>query len=212
MDADHSTESERFWEAHYAERGAPTNAPSPSPMLVDLIGEFARHPGTALELGAGQGGDALWLARGGWTVTAADASATAARRIDETARAEELTDRVTAVQADLAQDIPRGSFDLVFACYFQSPVEIDRDAIIARASRQVAPGGLLLVIDHASVAPWSWDQDMQFPAPEQTLEAFALTGEWDRLVVEPRRRTATAPDGASTAEVTDNVLVVRRGL
>ncbi|MCG7309868.1 cyclopropane-fatty-acyl-phospholipid synthase family protein [Brachybacterium sp. ACRRE] len=212
MDADHSTESERFWEAHYAERGAPTNAPSPSPMLVDLIGEFARQPGAALELGAGQGGDALWLARGGWTVTAADASTTAARRIEETARAEGLTDRVSAVQADLARDIPEGSFDLVFACHFQSPVEIDRDAIIARASRQVAPDGLLLVIDHASVAPWSWDQDMEFPSPEQTLEAFALTGGWDRLIVEPRRRTATAPDGASTAEVTDNVIVLRRGL
>jgi SAM-dependent methyltransferase len=211
MDDDRATESERFWEAHYAEREAPTTAPSPSPMLVDLVGEYAREPGTALELGAGAGGDALWLARSGWHVTAADASATAVGRISEIARSEGLAQRVSAVQADLSLEIPPGTVDLVYSCHFQSPVEIDRDAILRAAAERIAPGGLLIVIDHASVAPWSWDQEMTFPTAEQTLRSIGAPGTWEQLVVESRSRTATSPDGASTAEVTDNVIVLRRG-
>src|SRR5215208_437768 len=70
-------EAERFWEDHYRRRERVWSG-RPNPVLVDVVGSL--RPGTALDLGCGEGGDAIWLARQGWRVTAVDVSATALDR------------------------------------------------------------------------------------------------------------------------------------
>lgn len=59
--------------------------------------------------------------------------------------------------------------------FLQSPVEFPRTRVLRAAARAVTPGGLLLIVEHASAAPWSWaDPDTAFPTPEQSLETLDL--------------------------------------
>ncbi|GAA2120560.1 hypothetical protein GCM10009802_23320 [Streptomyces synnematoformans] len=60
---------------------------------------------------------------------------------------------------DLARSFPSGTFDLVSAQYFQTPFALPRAAILRTAAPALHPGGRLLVVDHGSIAPWSWNQD-----------------------------------------------------
>jgi thioredoxin reductase/SAM-dependent methyltransferase len=200
-------DAEAFWEPHYASNKI--GSVVPNAVLVDVIADQA--PGRALDLGCGQGGDVLWLAGRGWEVTGVDVSSTALQRVVDLAADQGLSERVRVQQHDLSATFPPGTFDLVTASYFHSPVAMDRPAVLARAATAVAPGGILLVVDHASVPPWSWaDPDSTFPTPQQTLEGFGLDpGEWDVAIAEDRERPATGP-GGQHATVTDTVIAVVR--
>ncbi len=72
-----SSQAERFWEGHYQAHERLWSGGA-NPVLVDVAGSLL--PGTALDLGCGEGGDAIWLAGRGWRVTAVDMSATALSR------------------------------------------------------------------------------------------------------------------------------------
>lgn len=109
-------------------------------------GPAAARP-RALDLGAGAGRHTLWLARRGWQVTAVDISAVALERIRrQTAKEPEL--EVTTVLADLDSYEPaRNTFDLALITYVHiEPAQ--RAALLARASRALAPGGRLVVVGH----------------------------------------------------------------
>jgi SAM-dependent methyltransferase len=105
-------------------------------------------PGTALDAGSGEGGDALWLAERGWGVTAVDFSPIALERASAAADARGLGGRVEWVHADLGTWIPpEGAFDLVTAHYLHA-TWADRAAMFRRLAAAVAPGGTLLVVGH----------------------------------------------------------------
>ena len=191
------TEAAVFWDQQYR---AP-RPPRVNPLLAEIAGGLP--PGTALDLGCGAGGDALWLADRGWRVTAVDISANAVRRLAGTP--------VTALRMDLADEFPGGTFDLVSAQYFHTPFELSRSTVLRTAAHALRPGGRLVVVDHGSTAPWSWNQDpdAHHPTPAEVFAELAL--EPDRWQVERAdmpRRQATGP-GGQTASVVDNVLVVR---
>ncbi|MFF8436504.1 class I SAM-dependent methyltransferase [Streptomyces bacillaris] len=230
------------WDGIYAARPAATD-PRPNVRLTETVAELP--PGDALELGCGEGGDTLWLARRGWRVTAVDLSAVAVERLNALARSHGLADRVTAEQHDLGASFPEapeateapdgveaseapddtddtestggtggpdGGFDLVTAHYLHTPFDLDRSAVLRRAAHTLRPGGRLLVVDHGSTAPWSWNQDpdVRFPSPQEVAEGLALDpADWTVERADAPRRTATGPDG-TTAEVTDHVLIVVR--
>ncbi|PJE97257.1 SAM-dependent methyltransferase [Streptomyces carminius] len=197
-----------FWEKHHAARHGRSDRVNP--LLAETAGPL--RPGAALDLGCGAGGDTLWLARRGWQVTAVDLSATAVERLRGRARELGLGDRVTAERHDLARTFPGGEFDLVSAQYLHTPFPLPRDRILRTAARALRPGGLLLIVDHGSTAPWSWNQD---PAPRRPTPAEIAAGldldpgQWRVLRADTPRRRATGPAG-ETATVTDHVLVLRR--
>ncbi|MCX5208478.1 methyltransferase domain-containing protein [Kitasatospora sp. NBC_00240] len=203
-------ESADFWEQHYAGMDAHWGT-RPNAVLTSLLAGLDPSPGIALDLGCGHGGDALWLAGQGWDVTAVDVSQTALDRVSAGAAAEGVTDRVRTRRHDLARSFPDGTYDLVTATYFHTPVAISREHVLRRATRAVAPGGLLIVIEHASTAPWSWQagQDIHHPAPEDVVASLQLDDAWQVVGADAPRRTATGPVG-ETATVTDNVIAVRR--
>jgi len=103
--------AEGFWESHH--RGRSPGRGGPNPVLVDVVS--ALHPASVLDLGCGDGGDAIWLAERGWQVTAVDVSTTAVDRLAERAQKAGLSGRVRAERHDLAASFPEGTFDLVSA-------------------------------------------------------------------------------------------------
>ncbi|WP_344278246.1 class I SAM-dependent methyltransferase [Streptomyces hebeiensis] len=206
------TVAQQYWEGFYGERDSVWSG-RPNELLVREV--EALTPGTALDLGCAEGGDAIWLARRGWRVTGADASATALRRAAARADEEGLGERIDFQRHDLSQGFPAGSFDLVSAQYLHSPVEQDgeRTAILRQAARAVAPGGVLLIVGHAGWPSWEAEPpfDYHFPTTAEVLDSLGLEpGQWHVEVEELVTRDVTDPEGRPATR-RDNVLKVRRG-
>lgn len=206
--------AEIFWENHYRQRDYKqpdrVHGRRANPVLADVVKSLPA--GSVLDLGCGEGGDAIWLAQHGWRVTAVDVSATALSKASAYAAEVGVKDRIDFQRHDLAITFPTGTFDLVSAQYLPSSVDFPRHHVLQAAARAVAPAGLLLIVDHASVSPWSWnhDPDRVFPTPEETLAAIGLPrGQWSTERLESSQRLVTGPNGES-ATVTDNVIAMRR--
>ena len=205
-----STEVEQFWEQHYgaAERVWSGRA---NATLVDVVQDLP--PGTALDLGCGEGGDAVWLALRGWRVTAVDVSPTALRRAVEHAQQAGVADRVTTERHELGRSFPGGTYDLVSAAFLHSPVELPREDVVRQAAAAVAPGGRLVVLGHAGAPSWAPPEHVahaHFPTPQEVLESLHLPpGAWSAERVELVPRTATGPQG-ETGHLEDSLVVVRR--
>lgn len=205
-----TTPSAEFWEPLFAGSEAPTQL-RPNVVFQQAISDLSIEPARAWDMACGHGGDALWLASQGWTVTATDVSSTAVSRVTVSARTAGLGDSVEDGRHDLTRTQPSGPFDLVYANYFHSPVEFDRDAVLREAAGRTRPGGHFVVIDHASSAPWSREQrdPASFPTPADTLASIGLPDAWSVVRCERSERTATGPDGTTTATVADSVIILR---
>src|SRR5688500_13702544 len=144
------SEAEVFWERRYASREQVWSGRA-NARLAEVAGPL--EPGRALDLGCGEGADAVWLAQRGWDVTAVDVSATALERGAAAAAAVGVADRVRFERHDLARSFPAGAFDLVSAQFLQSPVELPRGEVLRSAAAAVGECGLLLIVEHGSVSP-----------------------------------------------------------
>jgi len=193
----------RFWEERYAS-ASPESSGEPGAALRQVVEPLT--PGTALELGCGKGDDTVWLARRGWTVTGVEISETALEYTRRNAERAGVSDRVTLERHDLAQSLPEGRFDLVFACFL---AVLPKEEVIRRAAEAVSSGGHLLLVDHGARAPWMWG-DHDFPTPAETLQGLQLDeGSWSRVRVDSLERPATGPDGQQ-ATMRDNIILLRR--
>jgi SAM-dependent methyltransferase len=107
--------------------------------------------GTALDLAAGEGRNAIWLVEHGWRATAVDFSAVALERARSCAvdRLGPAADQLTTVTADLLDYEPEATYDLVLVVYLQLAAEQRRD-VLRRAASAVADEGTLLVVAHDS--------------------------------------------------------------
>lgn len=207
---DPAAEPADFWEDFYASGRGPWSG-RPNPLLVTELTErpASAVPGTALDLGCGDGADAIWLAQQGWAVTGVDISAAALGHAAAAATTAGMDDRTTWVRRDLGVDLPAGTWDLVTASYLHSPVDLDRDAVLRRAADAVAPGGTLLVLGHQGPPSWEADPpDVHFPTPDEVVAALDVEG-WAVERAETVTVRLTAPDG-SPASRTDNVVRLRR--
>ena len=132
-----------LWNARYEAEGSLWGA-EPNQFLVEIADVL--EPGTALDLGCGQGRNSFWLASRGFTVTGLDLSPVAI----EQARgvAEELDVDVSFESVDLTKWDPAGRvWDLVVLTYLHLSEE-RRPVVHGAAKRAVAPGGRLVVIAH----------------------------------------------------------------
>ena len=169
-------------------------------------------PGTALDLGCGEGGDAMWLAERGWQVVAVDISETALQRAAEDADARGVGNRIEFQSHDLSESFPEGAFDLVSAQFLHSTLPLDRTRIFQRAADVIRPGGLLLIVDHGGAPPWAskLHHHHEFPSADEVVAALDLPdAEWERVRVESVEREATGPNG-EPGTLVDNVIVLRR--
>ena len=195
----------------------------PNPQLVREAGGL--RPGKALELGCGEGADAIWLAQQGWSVTAVDVSSVALER----ARSHELAElaresvhastgtmesRITWQQADLAQWQPGNSYDLVTSQFLHSQ-ELDWRVPLRTAASAVKPGGTLLVVGHHPdrLPPWGNDHhkhlDMFYTGDQLVQELGLDHPGWQVEVLTSRERPVTGPEGQE-ATIADVVLRATR--
>jgi SAM-dependent methyltransferase len=132
-DWDHRYDGDRMWSGN------------PNGALVAEVGDMA--PGRALDVGAGEGGDAVWLAEQGWAVTANDVSQRALDRVADAAASRGLDVRTCHADANAIDPFGGEVFDLVSAHYASIPRTPD-DRAIEHLLGAVAPGGTLLVVGH----------------------------------------------------------------
>ena len=175
-----------------------------------------RTAGRALDVGAGEGGDAVWLAEQGWTVTASDISQRALERVAAEAERRGLRIECRHVDANVPGAFESGAFDLVSAQYASIPRTPDGRGV-RNLLDAVAPGGTLLVVSH-DLEPMRAPVDTQRhsrpfdPDAYVRLDDFATvlgnTSDWEIEVHEKRPR----PPGAASAShhVDDVVLRARR--
>jgi thioredoxin reductase/SAM-dependent methyltransferase len=200
------------WEHRYG--GDQMWSGNPNGSLVNEISGLA--PGRALDVGSGEGADAIWLAEQGWSVTASDISRVALDRVGAEAERRGLRIECHHTDANAAGAFAAATFDLVSAQYASIPRTPD-----ARGVRNlldaVAPGGTLLVVSHdlapmrapidTHVTSRPFDPDA-FVRVDDVAAALAGSPEWDVEVHEKRPR----PPGAASAShhVDDIVLRARR--
>lgn len=209
-----SVDAAEFWETRYR-----TNRRDSGRMWSGSVNATVEQqaaaltPGTALEVGCGEGADALWLAARGWTVTAVDISAAALDVAAAEAARQGLAERITWEQADLTTWQPTAEYDLVTSAFLHSPFDFPREAILRRAASAVAPGGRLLVVGHAAPPPGSGHEHQAdappLPTPDEVLAALELDGGWSVETNALVERVVARPDGHS-ATLVDAVLHARR--
>ncbi|MGY1814989.1 methyltransferase domain-containing protein [Blastococcus sp. SYSU D00820] len=208
--ADDVVHDRAWWEERY--RSAPGLwSGRPNDALVEEV--TGLPAGRALDAGAGEGGDAIWLAEQGWRVTALDLSAVALERAARAAAERGLADRIEWRQADLtAEELPEAAFDLVTSAFLHPAAEV-RDTVLRRLAAAVAPGGTLLVVAHdPSELARGLRQDARpdYFASAAELAALLDPAEWEVQVAEARPRAARQHEQHAAAHVTDAVLRARR--
>lgn len=205
---DEKSDHHAAWEEHYAAKPRVWSG-----RVNTQLAAIAPHlgGGRALDLGCGEGGDGVWLAEHGWTVVGVDVSGTALARAHAAAVGAGVADRIEFVQHDLTSSFPDGSFELVSACFLHSTVDMDRPAILRRAAGAVAPGGALLIVDHAAPPPWATKiHHHEFPSPGSVVAGLNLDdSQWVSVRLEAVTRTASGPDG-EPATLVDNVIWLQR--
>lgn len=202
------TTEQQFWDTKYAQSDQVWSG-KPNAVLVRETAELP--PGRALDLGCGEGGDAVWLARRGWRVTAADISRIALERAADHAARAGVAELIDFQRHDLGVSFPAGSFDLVSAHFLHSHDHLPRERILRAAAAAVAQGGVLLIVGHAGFPSWhETHADQVLPTPDEVLRSLELPdGQWEVLVSEEFQQLQTGPDGQEFTR-TNNTLKVRR--
>jgi SAM-dependent methyltransferase len=200
-DWDHRYGAEQLWSGN------------PNGTLVrEISGVVA---GRALDVGAGEGGDAIWLAEQGWIVTANDISRRALARVSAEAERRGLRIECHHADANTLDPFASGAFDLVSAHYASIPRTPDRRSV-HNLLNAVAPGGTLLVVSH-DLAPMRTPIDTHQhsrpfdPDAYLRVDDFAAAlddaSDWEIEINETRPRP---PGAASGHHVDDVVLRARR--
>jgi thioredoxin reductase/SAM-dependent methyltransferase len=174
-------------------------------------------PGRALDVGAGEGGDALWLAGLGWRVTANDISRRALDRAHAEAERRGLHVECHQADANALNAFDTAAFDLVSAQYASIPRTPDGRGV-RNLLDAVAPGGTLLIVSHdlepmraqldVTAHSRAFDPDA-YVRVEDFASALSALSNWAIEVHEKRPR----PPGAASASqhVEDIVLRARKG-
>lgn len=196
------------WEQRYA--GDKVWSANPNGTLVAEVEGLT--PGRALDVGAGEGADAIWLAERGWTVTATDISANALARVAAEAERRGVAVELRHGDANDPDAFEAGAHDLVSLQYGSFRRRSDGRGL-HNLLGAVAPGGVLLVVSH-DLAPAHHGDDatrmfdpLAYVGVDEIAAALRADPDWTIEVHETRPRPAGA---ASTHHVDDVVLRARR--
>ncbi len=216
-DATDAELAELFSQASWDERYSSSDrvwSGNPNQRLVEQVADLVPTAplDRALEVGCGEGADAIWLAQQGWQITGVDVSGVALQRAEAHAAERDVTDRTTWLRADLfaGDPLPSG-FGLVTAAFMHLPDSVFADVYGALAGA-VAPGGTLFVLAHH---PHDHHAGLRNPAlgrlmfgPEK-VTALLEADDWEVVVAQTPTRTQER-DG-ETLTVTDTVVrAIRR--
>ena len=197
-------DSAESWNARYAEVEQRWSGHANSSLVHAVSG---LPVGRVLEVGCGEGADAIWLARQGWDVTALDLSEVAVTR----ARAAAGDLPITWLVADLATAAPPGLFDLV-SLQYPALRKDTGDGVVSAILGAVAPGGRLLMVGHDVEAmtahnrmPAGLDPD-DYVLPDDV--AARLGEDWTIELHGIRPRIQ--PPGYDGPDIPDHVLLARR--
>lgn len=202
VDWDHRYGGDRMWSGN------------PNGSLVAEVAGMAA--GRALDVGAGEGGDAIWLAEHGWDVTASDISERALARVAAEAGRRGLPVHLRHVDANALDAFAPGGYDLVSAQYASIPRTPDGRGV-RNLLGAVASGGTLVVVSH-DLTPMRTPIDTHqqsrpfdpdaYVRVDDVVAALASSPDWQIEVHETRPR----PPGAASAShhVDDVVLRARR--
>jgi len=189
--------SQEAWDERYRSRDALWSG-NPNRHLVAEASDLI--PGHALDVGAGEGADAIWLASRGWHVIAVDLSPVALERAHAHAdqAGADIAKRISWVHEDVTSwDPGTGRYDLVSVQYMHLP-PAPRKAMLEQLATAVAPGGNLLIVGHH---PSDLQTTVRRPhTPEllftgDDIAAELDSGQWTVITNAASGRTATDPDG-----------------
>ena len=200
------------WNERYAASELVWSA-EPNRFVAEIVATL--EPGSAVDIAAGEGRNAIWLVQQGWTVLATDYSEVAISRLRDRAAAllGDRADRLEAVVADATLPVPGGQVhDLVLFCYLQLPPEQMSQALRAGLA-SVRPGGHLVVVGHAGrnlEHGWGGPSERAvLHDPDEVLAHLGLDGSNAAVeVAEIRVRPVDTDDGPR--EALDTVVVLRR--
>ena len=194
------------WDQRYRDAEMLWSA-EPNRFVAEEVAELA--PGRALDLAAGEGRNAIWLAARGWDVDAVDFSQVALERGEEIAKKRDIA-TVHWQRRDLMEWSPeREAYDLVLVAYLHLPWQ-QMSAVLRRAAAAVAPTGHFLLVGHD-------EQNLEHghggpPDPKVLYGPEQVAAELEGFEVEKAervRRPVETDDG--TVEAIDNVVrAVRR--
>lgn len=213
------TFDKEYWDGIWSsERAGSMSASDPNPHLIREAGGL--KPGTAIDAGCGAGAEAIWLARAGWTVTAADVAAAALAFGEHRAADAGVGNQVRWVQADLSVWEPEQQYDLVTTHYAHPAMP--QLEFYRRIASWVAPHGTLLIVghlhqghsqghsqahshghSHGNGHGTEAGDDTQPPA-EASATAGSITellapADWRIETAQESHRTVRGPNGADTA-------------
>ncbi len=173
------------WEQRYTKQSRVWTG-NPNPALVQALTEHipaaetaAQQPASALDIGCGEGADAVWLAKQGWQVTGIDLSQTAIARAQEHGRENGVADQLTFEVTALADFWPQGAdhgFDLVTVSYLHSRDAQWRQSVLRDALSRVAPGGYFLLTSHSQMRFGSDGADGAEPMDHSPVSELDVLG------------------------------------
>jgi len=204
--------TQEFWDDRY---GGSTRVWSGNPNAQLVAYGSGLAPGSGLDVGCGEGADAIWRAALGWKGTGVDISPVGLKRAGAHAAAagEAIAKRIEWRHADLfADDVePFGAFDLVSSHYLHLPPAV-RKRSLGRLASAVLPGGSLLVVQHHPL-------DLEVPGLRPNVpELFCTAAEladlldhagWEIVAADTARREVRH-HGGDLVTVHDAVLHARR--
>ncbi|QGN49138.1 class I SAM-dependent methyltransferase [Micromonospora sp. WMMD558] len=194
------------WDARYASTPDLVWTDEPNRFVVEELADLP--PGRAVDLAAGEGRNAVWLARQGWQVTAVDFSPVAVARGRTLAASRNVT--VDWHVADVTTWLPElGAYDVVLVAYLHLPPD-DLARVLAGAGAALRPGGRVVVVGHDRANLTGGTGGPQDPEILHTPEAVVAALAGLRVVrAETARRPVARPDG-TTVDALDTVVVAVR--
>jgi 2-polyprenyl-3-methyl-5-hydroxy-6-metoxy-1,4-benzoquinol methylase len=194
------------WEERYSGEEKIWSGSPNAQLVAEMSGQAA---GTALDVGCGEGGDVIWLARQGWRVTGADFSANGLARAARRAERAGVADQTDWWQVDARTFAAGGrSYDLV-TTHFLHPPDGGMVEVTRRLAEAVAPGGHVLVVGHTPSEAFAHLTASQRRAMFLASDLLpGLPDDFEALVVEQRPRKVSR--GAVRVDVYDSTLLARR--